>query len=145
MLVPGLVAVLWGGAALAAPPAAAPPPTKEVSPLTVFPATAPPKIVHSFPAAGQALSAGVTVLAVTFDQPMLKTGFDFGAAAGGEAPKCLKTQRLLNDKKTFVLLCTTDPHKTRMRSQLQRPAGGGFENVAEHRAPEPATLGLFHD
>src|SRR5258705_1255288 len=110
---PVWLACLWCGDTLhAPPPAPAPaPPIKEVSPVTVFPATVAPKIVLSFPAAGQALSAGVTVLTVTFDQPMLKTGFDFGAAAGGEAPNCLKTPRLLNDNKTFVLLCTTDPHK----------------------------------
>jgi len=128
------------GAALAAPPAApAPsPPAKDVSPVTVYPATAAPKIVRSFPAAGQTLSAGVTVLSVTFDQPMLKSGFDFGAAPGGEAPRCLKTPRLLDDNKTFVLLCTTEPHKTYAISFNARPQGG-FANVAEHRA-EPATL-----
>jgi hypothetical protein len=134
-----LTAALWSAAALAAPPATAPPaPVKEVSPVTVFPATAAPKIVRSFPAAGQALQAGVTVMSVTFDQPMLKTGFDFGPAAGGETPHCLKTPRLLDDSKTFVLLCTTDPHKSYALTFNARPEGG-FENVAEHRA-EPATL-----
>lgn len=133
-----LIAGLWSGAALAAPPAPPLLPPKDVSPVTVFPATVAPKIVHSFPAAGQALSAGVTVLSVTFDQPMLKTGFDFGPATGGEAPACLKTPRLLNDNKTFVLLCTTDPHKAYAIAFNARPQGG-FENVAEHRA-EPATL-----
>lgn len=127
-----LIAGLWSGAALAQPP------TREVSPVTVFPATAAPKVVRSFPAAGQAMSAGVLVLSVTFDQPMLKTGFDFGPAAGGEAPHCLKTPRLLDDSKTFVLLCTTDPHRTYALAFNARPQGG-FQNVAEHRA-EPATL-----
>jgi hypothetical protein len=134
-----LIAGLWSSAALAAPPAAAPAlPPKEVSPVTVFPATAAPKIVRSFPAAGQALQAGVTVMSVTFDQPMLKTGFDFGPAAGGETPHCLKTPRLLDDNKTFVLLCTTDPHKSYALTLNAKPEGG-FANVAEHRA-EPATL-----
>jgi hypothetical protein len=135
-----LIAALGSGAARAAAPAPAPPPapTKEVSPVTVFPATAAPKIVKSFPAAGQALSAGVTVMSVTFDQPMLKTGFDFGPAPGGETPHCLKTPRLLDDNKTFVLLCTTDPHKSYALTFNARPEGG-FANVAEHRA-EPATL-----
>lgn len=106
--------------------------------MTVYPVTAPPKIVRSFPAAGQAVAAGVTVLAVTFDQPMLKTGFDLGAAPGGEAPSCLKTPRLLDDNKTFVLLCTTDPKKTYAIAINAKPRGG-FANVAENRA-EPATL-----
>ena len=69
---------------------------------------------------------------------MLKTGFDFGPAAGGETPHCLKTPRLLNDARTFVLLCTTDPHKSYALSFNASPQGG-FENVAEHRAA-PATL-----
>lgn len=135
-----LVVSLCGGAALAQGPAkeASPLQPPPVSPLTVYPKTDAPKIVRSFPAAGQALSAGVMVLSVTFDQPMLKTGFDFGPAAGGEAPHCLKTPRLLNDAKTFVLLCTTDPHKTYALAFNARPQGG-FENVAEHRA-DPATL-----
>ena len=139
LTVPVLIATLWGAAALAAPPATAPSaPVKEVSPVTVFPATAAPKIVKSFPAAGQALSAGVTVMSVTFDQPMLKTGFDFGPAPGGETPHCLKTPRLLDDNKTFVLLCTTEPHKAYKLSFNDKPEGG-FENVSEHRA-EPSTL-----
>jgi hypothetical protein len=139
-----LIAAPGGQAAVAAPvapiPAAPTPPapTKEVSPVTVFPATAAPKIVRSFPAAGQALQAGVTVMSVTFDQPMLKTGFDFGPAPGGEAPPCLKTPRLLDDNKTFVLLCTTDPHKSYALVFNAKPEGG-FANVAEHRA-EPMTL-----
>jgi hypothetical protein len=136
-----VIAALWSGTAwaAAAPASPAPPaPAKEVSPVTVFPATAAPKIVRSFPAAGQALSAGVTVMSVTFDQPMLKTGFDFGPAPGGETPHCLKTPRLLDDNKTFVLLCTTDPHKAYALTINARPEGG-FANVAEHRA-ESATL-----
>lgn len=132
-----IVSALWSGAVFAAPPSA-PTAAKEVSPVTVYPATAPPKIVRSFPAAGQALSAGVTVLVITFDQPMLKTGFDFGPAAGGEIPHCLRTPRLLDDSKTFVLLCTTEPHKSYTLALNARPQGG-FENVAQHRA-EPATL-----
>ena len=132
----------WSGAALAAPvPAPAPgstAPAATVSPLTVSPATAAPKMVRSFPTGGQALSAGVTVISVTFDQPMLKTGFDVGPAAGGETPHCLKTPRLLNDNKTFVLLCTTEPHKAYTVAFNARP-DGGFRNLGEHRAA-PSTL-----
>ncbi|MFI4966321.1 MAG: hypothetical protein ACHP9T_13255 [Caulobacterales bacterium] len=132
-----MIAGFWTGAALAAP-ATPPPAPNVVSPVTVFGKTEAPKIVRSYPAAGQAMSAGVLVLSVTFDQPMLKTGFDFGPAPGGEPPHCLKTPRLLNDNKTFVLLCTTEPHKAYALSFNARPQGG-FENVAEHRA-EPAIL-----
>lgn len=133
-----VIAGLWSAAAAAAPPPPAQPSPNVVAPVTVYSRTEAPKIVRSYPAAGQALPAGVLVLSVTFDQPMLKTGFDVAAGPGGEAPPCLKTPRLLDDNKTFVLLCTTEPHKSYVLAFNAKPQGG-FENVAEHRA-EPATL-----
>jgi len=138
-----VVTLLWAGAALAAPPPAAPSvtppqPPHEVSGVTVYAKTDPPKVTATYPAAGQALQAGVTILTVTFDQKMQPQGFDFSAAAGGAMPNCLKTPRLLDDGKTFALLCTTDPHKTYALAFNARPAGG-FVNVADHRA-DPATL-----
>jgi hypothetical protein len=128
-----------GGAALAAPPPSVPPqPPKEVSGLTVYARTEAPKVTATYPTAGQALSAGVLILTVTFDQKMLGNGFDIAPAAGGEMPECLKTPRLLDDGKTFVLLCTTDPHKA-YAIAFNAKAQGGFENIAEHRA-EASTL-----
>jgi hypothetical protein len=133
------IACLSSGAAAAAPPASPPPPSPNVvSPVTVYPKTETPKLVKSFPAAGQAVAPGVTVLSLTFDQPMLKTGFDLGAAPGGDALHCLKTPRLLDDNRTFVLLCTTEPKKSYALALNAKPEGG-FRNVAEHRA-EPVTL-----
>ena len=85
------------------------PPAKEVSPVTIYPLRERPKVVATFPAAGQAVSPGVLILTVTFNQEMSPDRFDVAAAAGGEAPKCLKTPRLLDDSKTFGLLCTTRP------------------------------------
>jgi hypothetical protein len=129
-----LIAGFWSSAALAAaPPVASTPSATEVSPVTVFPKTESPQVVATFPAAGQALSPGVLILTVTFDQKMLQTGFDFAPAAGGEMPDCLKTPRLLDDGKTFVLLCTTLPGKAYALSFNAAPQGG-FANVAEHRA-----------
>jgi len=137
-----VAAFLWGGAALAASPpapiAVPPQPPHEVSGVTVYAKTDPPKVTATYPAAGQALQAGVTILTVTFDQKMQPQGFDFSAGAGGEMPHCLKTPRLLADEKTFALLCTTDPHKTYALAFNAKPAGG-FVNVADHRA-DPATL-----
>ena len=138
VLVPTLAVAADAPPGTVAAPVARTPPGNTVSPVTVFPATEAPKIAKSYPAAGQALSAGVLVMTVTFDQPMLATGFDFGPASGGEPPNCLKTPRLLDDKKTFALLCTTDPGKTYALTFNARPQGG-FQNTAEHRA-DPATL-----
>jgi hypothetical protein len=140
-LTSAVVLMACASIALAAPPAATPAPPPQgntVSPLTIFPKTEAPKIVKSYPAAGQAMSAGVLVMSITFDQPMKPTAFDFGPAAGGEPPHCLKIPRLLDDNKTFVLLCTTDPGKTYALT-VNASAEGGFENAAEHRA-DPSTL-----
>ncbi len=146
-LTAALFAALSATGALAQPAAPAKPaptlpasglPGHEVSPVTVFPSTAAPKIVKSYPAADQALQAGILVLTVTFDQPMVKTGFDFGWAAGSPKLACLKTPRLLDDNKTFVLLCTSEPQKT-YHLTFNAQTQGGFVNVAEHRA-DPATL-----
>jgi hypothetical protein len=141
--VPILAAALISGAAVAAPPAVAPgppPPPATVSPLTVFPRTEAPKLVKSFPAAGQAIAPGILVLSVTFDQPMLNTGFDLTSGSDAEALACLKTPRLLDDKKTFVLLCTAEPGKT-YKLALNAAPQGGFQNESEHRA-EPTSVGF---
>jgi hypothetical protein len=137
-----LAAALTSGAAVAAPPAVAPgppPPPATVSPLTVFPRSEAPKLVKSFPAAGAAIAPGLLVLSVTFDQSMLKTGFDVTSAAGADPLPCLKTPRLLDDRKTFVLLCTADPGKTYKLALNAAATQGGFQNESEHRA-EPASV-----
>ena len=131
---------------LAASPALAQttkPPREEptpVSPVTVMPRTDKPKVVATWPAAGQAVAPGVLVLKVTFDQSMTPRDFAYGPATGGETPECLKTPRLLNDNKTFVLLCRTLPGKSYAVSLNKPGAGdGGFSNLAENRA-EPSAL-----
>ena len=79
---------------------------------------------------------------------MTPRDFSYGPGAGGEAPECLKTPRLLNDAKTFVLLCRTLPGKTYgvslnkdlgNRDPGAGAVGGGFANLAENRA-EPSEL-----
>lgn len=128
-------------AAQTAPKPPREPPTP-VSPVIVMPRTEKPKVVATWPTAGQAIAPGVLVLKVVFDQPMTPGDFAYGPGAGGEAPECLKTPRLLNDSKTFVLLCRTLPGKTYAVS-LNKAAGagpaGGFANLAENRA-DPSEL-----
>jgi hypothetical protein len=113
-----------------------------VSPVTVMPPTQKPKVTATWPAAGEAVAPGVLVLKVVFDQQMAPRDFSYGPGAGGETPECLKTPRLLNDAKTFVLLCRTLPGKTYAVSLNKTPsagAAGGFANLAENRA-EPSEL-----
>jgi hypothetical protein len=113
-----------------------------VSPVTIMPPTQKPKVTATWPAAGQAVAPGVLVLKVVFDQPMTPRDFAYGLGAGADALACLKTPRLLNDNKTFVLLCTTLPGKTYTITLNNSPNGvaqAGFSNLAENRA-EPSQL-----
>ncbi|HWU12470.1 MAG TPA: hypothetical protein VN157_00500, partial [Caulobacter sp.] len=119
------------------PPAETPTP---VSPVTVMPPTQRPKVVATWPANGQSVAPGVLVLKVVFDQQMTPRDFDYGLGTGGDKLNCLKTPRLLNDNKTFVLLCTTLPGKTYAVALNPDTLGGrAFTNVAENRA-EPGAL-----
>ncbi len=139
MLVAALVLL---AAAAAAPVAPARPPT-DVAPVTVYPPTLPPKVVASYPAEGAAVAPGVVVLKLTFDQRMLATGFDLGPVEGAEPPPCLKTPRLLDDGRTFVLLCTLRAGKSYALALNAAPpsdgANNGFANYAERRAA-PSSL-----
>lgn len=132
------LAAFFASSALAAPPPEAAIPPKTVAPVTVMPRTDPPKIASSFPAAGQVVAAGVLILHITFDQKMDERGFAFAAASGGAMPKCLSTPRLLNDEKTFVLLCTTVPSSSYSLAFNAAPRGG-FANIGGTRAA-PAAL-----
>jgi hypothetical protein len=135
-----LLASLVAGPVLAQatkPPAETPTP---VSPVTVMPPTQKPKVVATWPANGEAIAPGVLVLKVVFDQQMTPRDFAYGLGAGGDKLNCLKTPRLLNDNKTFVLLCTTLPGKTyAVALNPDAPGGPAFSNVAENRA-EPGAL-----
>lgn len=132
------LAAFFTGSALAAPQPEAAVPPKTVAPVTVMPRTDPPKIANSFPAAGQVVAAGVLVLHITFDQKMDEKGFAFAAGPGAAMPKCLNTPLLLNDEKTFVLLCTTVPD-SRYSLAFNAAPRGGFANIGGTRAA-PALL-----
>ena len=68
-----------------------------------------PHVVASYPAQDASVPAGVLVLKITFDQPMTADAWSYAKADGGDFPSCLGRPRLLNDKKTFSLLCTVAP------------------------------------
>jgi hypothetical protein len=119
-------------------PAPPPLPPHEVAAVTVMPPTKPPKLVASYPAEGQAVAPGVLILKLTFDQRMTANGFDIAPAPGAEPLDCVKTPRLLNDGKTFVLLCTALSMRSYTLAFNAQPEGG-FQNLAENRAI-PVTL-----
>jgi hypothetical protein len=102
------------GAAIAAPtpptpattPARTQPPATEVSPVIV-PGGPAPKLTASWPKEGEAVSAGVLVLKLTFDRPLApRLRLKSLTAGGGQAPVCLDQPRRLGDGRTLVILCT---------------------------------------
>jgi hypothetical protein len=65
-----------------------------------------PAVQSTYPAAGGSVPAGVLILKIGFDQPMTPSAWAYGPSTDGEFPKCLAEPRLLNDQRTFVLLCS---------------------------------------
>ena len=132
--------LLTTAGAMAAPPTAPQDrPPINVSPVTVVPlAPEPPKVVSTWPAAGAAVTGGVMVLTVTFDQQMAPGAFSVTPTTGADKLQCLKTPRLLNDGKTFALLCTAQ-EKQRYALAFNAQPSGGFANLADQRAT-PSSL-----
>jgi hypothetical protein len=78
---------------------------KEVQGLVVVPGPG-PAVQSSYPKAGDSVPAGTLILKIIFDQPMTRDAWAFGRSADGDFPDCLAEPRLLNDQRTFVLLCS---------------------------------------
>jgi hypothetical protein len=127
-----VLAVLFAAAAPVVGKAPPHQPT-EVEGVTVMPLTPMPKLVSSSPANGEAVAPGALIVRLTFDQKMSPTTFDVAPAADADAPDCLKTPRLLDDEKTFVLLCTTRAGRP-YGLTLNGKGTGGFANRYERRA-----------
>lgn len=102
---------LAGPAAAQAPSSslASAPPRKADELVIIATPPVDPKVVSTYPADGGKAPGGVLVLKVVFDQPMVPQAWSFGQGADGAFPHCLKTPRLLNDKRSFALLCSVAP------------------------------------
>jgi hypothetical protein len=95
-----------------------------------------PVVSATYPADGAAISGGLLILKVTFDRPMNPDEWDYGPLAGVEFPKCLGQPRLLNDHRTFVLLCSVNAHAS-YAVQINAPTG--FRSQAG-RAAKPTVV-----
>jgi hypothetical protein len=114
-------------------------PTRLSGVTVAAPAPTLPMVVSTYPGDGKAVTGGVLILKVTFDQKMDPDGWDFGKGADAY-PQCLDRPRLLPDEKTFVLLCTAQTNGKFSITLNQAPSGmGAFENLAGQKA-SPATL-----
>jgi hypothetical protein len=101
--------VLISACCLAAPPARTQP-VKQVEGVVVV--AGPGPIVQStYPTSGASVPAGVVILKIVFDQPMAPDAWAYGPSAEGDFPKCLANPRLLNDQRTYALLCSLPPNR----------------------------------
>jgi hypothetical protein len=66
-----------------------------------------PTVQSTYPGAGDSVPAGTVILKIVFDQRMTPDAWAYGRSADGDFPDCLAEPRLLNDQRTFVLLCST--------------------------------------
>ena len=82
----------------------------EVQGLTVIPGPG-PTVQSTYPGAGDTIPAGVVILKIVFDQPMTPGAWAYGRSPDGDFPDCLADPRLLNDQRTYVLLCTLAPSR----------------------------------
>jgi len=112
-------------------------PSTTVAGVTVTaPAKELPKVVSTYPEAGKSVQPGALILTVTFDQRMNPDGWDYGKGQD-RYPQCLARPRLLNDEKTFVLLCTAGGNQ-HFSVQFNGAQAGGFVNLAGQRATPAA-------
>jgi hypothetical protein len=70
-----------------------------------------PAVKSTYPPSGGNVPAGVMILKVVFDQPMAPDAWAYGPSADGDFPKCLADPRLLDDQRTYVLLCNVAPNR----------------------------------
>ncbi len=87
-------------------------PTARVSSVTVTATLATPHVQSTFPAAGAKVAPGLLVMRVTYDTRMRPDGWSYAREAGSEYPDCASSPRLLDDGRSFVLICRTLPAKT---------------------------------
>ena len=106
-----LAAIVLMGAFCLAAPAATAQAAKQVEGVVVV-AGPGPAVKSTYPAAGGRVPAGAVIVKVVFDQPMTPDAWAYGPSPEGDFPKCLENPRLLNDQRTFALLCSVAPNRT---------------------------------
>jgi len=69
-------------------------------------------VESTFPALNAKVTPGLLVLRVTFSEKMRVDGWSYVPSPKGLYPDCAQTPRLLDDQRSFVLICRTLPGKT---------------------------------
>jgi hypothetical protein len=83
-----------------------------VSGVTVTISRETPKVAGTYPAQGANIAPGVLIIRVTYDARMQGQSWSYVTSQLGEYPECATSPRLLDDHKSFALICRTQPNKT---------------------------------
>jgi hypothetical protein len=131
-LIIGVLMAAPAGLALGqgAPAARSAMPAPEVDLTVVAPKD--PKVLSTFPKSGSVVPGGSVVLKIVFDQAMTPEAWSYSPLAGAAFPACLARPRLLNDRRTFALLCSL-PTKTAFALQVN--AAPHFVSAGGRKAP----------
>ena len=105
----------------------------ETSVVTVTASRVVPQVQSTFPASNAKVAPGLLVLRVTYDTRMRPEGWSYAQEAGAEYPDCAKAPRLLDDKRSFVLICRTLPGK-RYAVWFNRPPLNDFTSFGRRPA-----------
>jgi hypothetical protein len=83
-----------------------------VSGVTVTASRETPKVVGAYPAQGSSVAPGILIIRVTYDTRMQGQSWSYVSSRDGDYPECAASPRLLDDHKSFALICRTSPKKT---------------------------------
>jgi hypothetical protein len=80
--------------------------------VTVTASRQTPKVASTYPAEGASVAPGILIIRVSYDTRMQGQSWSYVTSRDGEYPECAASPRLLDDRKSFVLICRTLPKKT---------------------------------
>ena len=104
-----------------------------VAGVTVIATRTVPKVESTFPAKGAKVTPGLLILRVTFTDKMREDGWSYVPDPHGQYPDCAQSPRLLDDKRSFVLICRTLPSKA-YAVWFNRPPLVDFNNYGRRSA-----------
>jgi len=96
----------------ASPETGTAPPSNTVSGVTVTISRQIPKVASVYPAQGSNIAPGILIIRVTYDTRMQGQSWSYITSRNGDYPECAASPRLLDDHKSFALICRTLPKKT---------------------------------
>jgi hypothetical protein len=87
-------------------------PSNTVSGVTVTVSRDIPKVVGTYPSQGASVAPGILIVRISYDTRMQGQSWSYVSSRDGDYPECAAAPRLLDDHKSFALICRTLPSKT---------------------------------